>query len=156
MRNMLNTFSAKSPGFTLIEILVVAAIISMLSSIIISSVNEGRSSARDAQRLTDLNSLRTGLVVFFDNNGRYPSSYTELESSDAMVQIPTDPTEGVRYPYVTSSGSGFDVCIAACMEDAANGGGSGVCDVDNGVTYANNQNYIDAGCDPANEYYISF
>lgn len=141
-------------AFTLIEILVVAAIISLISSIIVSSTNEARSSARDAQRQTDLNSIRSGMAIFFDNNDRYPSSYTELENSGVMAQIPTDPTKNVEYPFATSS-SGFDVCMAACMEDAANGGGASICDVDNGVTYSN-QSYIDTNCDPANEFYISF
>lgn len=145
---------SKYQAFTLIEVLVVAAIISLVSSIIVSSTNEARSSARDAQRQTDLNSIRSGMAIFFDNNDRYPSNYSELETVGTMNNIPTDPTKNTNYPFATSS-TGFDICIAACMEDAANGGGSSICDVDNGVTYSN-QGYIDGNCDPANEFYISF
>lgn len=126
---------------------------SLISSIIISSVNNARATARDAQRQTDVNSLRTGMTVFFDNNERYPSDYTELENSSAMVKIPTDITEGVQYPYATSS-TDFDVCVAACMEVAENGGGAkGVCN-DGSVNY-NNYSYIN-NCPEAKEYYISF
>lgn len=145
----------QNKAFTLIEILVVAAIISLISSIIVSSVDDARSSARDAQRQTDLNSIRSGMAIYFDNNGHYPSNYTELENAEIMSQIPVDPVEGVRYPFATSTDD-FDICIVTCMEDSANGGGSSNVCPNNASTYSNDPgNYI-SSCDPDNKYFISF
>lgn len=61
-------------GFTLIELLVVISIISLLSSIVLTSVNSARAKARDARRIADLNQIRTALEFYFDANGYYPQS----------------------------------------------------------------------------------
>ncbi len=60
-------------GFTLIELLVVISIISLLSSIVLASLNNVRSKARDAKRLGDLRAMNTALQLYAsDHNGSYP------------------------------------------------------------------------------------
>jgi prepilin-type N-terminal cleavage/methylation domain-containing protein len=60
-------------GFTLIELLVVIAIISMLSSVVLASLNTARAKSRDAIRIRDLTTLRTALELYAsDNGGHYP------------------------------------------------------------------------------------
>lgn len=109
----------RARGFTLIELLVVIAIIGILSSFVLASLNGARESSRDARRQTDLNQIRTGMTLYADsNNGNYPGSWSELESSDAMTQVPTDPTSNNNYGFTTSS-SDADVCLLACMEGSA-------------------------------------
>lgn len=61
-------------GFTLIELLVVVAIISLMSSIVLSSINSARQKARDAQRVAHLREIRTALELFYTNNGAYPDT----------------------------------------------------------------------------------
>ena len=58
-------------GFTLIELLVVVAIIGILSSVVLASLNTARSKARDARRKSDLNQIRTAMVMYFNENGNY-------------------------------------------------------------------------------------
>lgn len=65
----------KTKGFTLIELLVVVAIISLLSSIVLSSLNSARAKARDARRLSDLHQIRNALELYFDDKGSYPEQY---------------------------------------------------------------------------------
>lgn len=60
-------------GFTLIELLVVIAIISLLSSVVLSSLNSARQKARDAQRVSNLTEIRTALEMYYHDNGSYPS-----------------------------------------------------------------------------------
>lgn len=62
-------------GFTLIELLMVISIISLLSSIVISNVNNARVRARDTQRLQNIKQLQTALELYYNDNGRYPSGY---------------------------------------------------------------------------------
>jgi prepilin-type N-terminal cleavage/methylation domain-containing protein len=53
-------------GFTLIELLVVVAIIGLLSSIVLSSVNSARKKARDARTLQDLKQITLALNMARD------------------------------------------------------------------------------------------
>lgn len=60
-------------GFTLIELLVVISIISLLSSIVLTSVNSARAKARDARRVSDLRQISLALELYYDTNGSYPA-----------------------------------------------------------------------------------
>ncbi len=64
----------KNSGFTLIELLVVISIISLLSSIVLTSVNSARAKARDARRIADFKQIQLALELFYDQAGRYPSA----------------------------------------------------------------------------------
>lgn len=62
-------------GFTLIELLVVIAIIGVLSSVVLVSINNSRSKARDAQRLSDVRQIRNALeLYYYANNNTYPNN----------------------------------------------------------------------------------
>ena len=60
-------------GFTLIELLVVVAIVGLLSSVVLSSLNQARGRARDARRIQDLAQINNALALYADDNGgSYP------------------------------------------------------------------------------------
>lgn len=61
-------------GFTLIELLVVIAIIGILSSIVLSSLNDARAKARDVRRYADLNQLQLALEFYYGDNASYPDT----------------------------------------------------------------------------------
>jgi len=62
----------KNKGFTLIELLVVVAIIGLLSSIVLTSLNDARAKARDTQRMQSLQETQKALMLYYEENGRYP------------------------------------------------------------------------------------
>lgn len=64
----------RNRAFTLVEILVVMAVISLLSSITFTSLNTARAKARDAVRINDLQELRKALALYYSDNGHYPST----------------------------------------------------------------------------------
>lgn len=65
-------------GFTLIELLMVIAIIGLLSSIVLSSLNTSRQKARDVARIRTLNETQTALQLFATAKGYYPHILNEL------------------------------------------------------------------------------
>ena len=69
---------SRKGGFTLIELLVVIAIISLLSSIVLTSVNSARVKARDVRRKADLRQLELAVQFYYDANGTFPPSVTTV------------------------------------------------------------------------------
>lgn len=64
--------ASREKGFTLIEMLAVISIIGVLSSIALVSVSNSRAKARDAQRLSDMDSIRKALMLYKEANGQFP------------------------------------------------------------------------------------
>ncbi len=100
-------------GFTLIEVLIVVAIIGILASVILVSTNTAREKARDAKRTLDLKELRTALLLYYDANKRYPTNSEFAKGVDGtpagykylaptyIPQVPTDPLTKASYKYIS-------------------------------------------------------
>lgn len=104
-------------GFTLIEMLIVVAIIGLLASTILVGLGSVRRTARDARRTVDLQQIRNGLEIYFAKcryypgleqsggrcgNFQAPDSFAEMveaitKSNLDISQIPNDPL----YPVAT-------------------------------------------------------
>ena len=91
---MLNVKNIKenSKGFTLLEVLLVVAIIAILAGIVIIAINPGKNlgDTRNSQRSADVNSILNGVYQYvLDNNGNLPG----VGSRTGAVAITTTPTE---------------------------------------------------------------
>lgn len=64
----------RNDGFTLIELLVVIAIISLLSTIVMVALSSARQKSRDAVRLSDMQTIRTALELYYDDHSGYPNT----------------------------------------------------------------------------------
>ena len=69
---MKHLFSRK--GFTLIEMLVVVAIISVLAGVVLTGVAGFQANARDTRRIGDLKNVQNFLELYFAKCGYYPGS----------------------------------------------------------------------------------
>jgi len=66
-------------GFTLLEVLLVVAIIAILAGIVIIAINPGKNlgDSRNAQRSADVNTILNGVYQYsLDNNGTIPTGIT--------------------------------------------------------------------------------
>ena len=59
-------------GFTLVELLVVISIISLLTSIVLASLNDARKKARDSARISSVLQVQKALAMYFSDKGGYP------------------------------------------------------------------------------------
>jgi prepilin-type N-terminal cleavage/methylation domain-containing protein len=123
--------SHNSSGFTLLEILLVVALLGILAAIVIVAINPGRQVAQtnNAQRQADVNTILNGVYQYaVDNSGSLPSSITATQteicitggscsglidlsvltaSETYLTSIPTDPTGA------SGNGAGYEILKTA-------------------------------------------
>ena len=76
-------------AFTLIELMVVIAIIGMLSSVVLSSVNSARSKGNDAAIRANLSTIRTQSAIFYDNNSGWSNGGSAMIVGASPITVPT-------------------------------------------------------------------
>lgn len=59
-------------GFTLMELIVVIAILSILAGVLAPRVSNHLASARDARRLADIKTVRLAIEQYYADKGKYP------------------------------------------------------------------------------------
>jgi general secretion pathway protein G len=78
-------------GFTLIEMVIVVAIIMILLSIAVPSYQKSIVQSREAVLRQDLFTMRTKIQEFTLDKQRAPQSLDDLVSAGYLREIPTDP-----------------------------------------------------------------
>lgn len=142
----------KQKGFTLIEMLIVVAIIGILSALILVGLSQFRLRGRDARRIADLKQVQNALEIYYTRNSAYPTAPAGNASQKwaaltaaitgagiGLNQVPQDPMatvdNGVSY-YYQDCNLGQNYVVAATLEDtnnqalkdSAQGSSGGSCD----------------------------
>lgn len=81
-------------GFTLIELIVVMAIVALLVSIAAPRYFRSVDRARENTLQTSLNVMRDAIDQFDADKGRYPDSLDELAQEHYLRAVPVDPLVG--------------------------------------------------------------
>ena len=110
----------KKRAFTLVELLVVMAIIAVLASLLLPALNRGKISAQGARCINNLRQLGLVTQMYWDDNGgnafRYRGAYTNsgdiywfgwLERGNEETRA-FDPRFGALFPYL--GGHGVEIC----------------------------------------------
>ncbi|MBI1397110.1 MAG: prepilin-type N-terminal cleavage/methylation domain-containing protein [Betaproteobacteria bacterium] len=78
-------------GFTLIELMVVMAIIATLLSIAVPRYMDGVTRSREAALKQTLHTVRDSIDKFAADKGRFPDSLQELVEQRYLKRVPVDP-----------------------------------------------------------------
>lgn len=137
----------KQAGFSLVELMVVVAIIGILASIAIPSVNKYMAKARQTEAKTNLASLYTSQKAFFSEYNTYDSRFQAVGFT---------PEGGLRYNVgfsvagvIATGANGFYATIAASDFNAASYCGTGGA-YENGCTLLNGADGAAPPAIPAN------
>jgi general secretion pathway protein G len=88
-------------GFTLIELMIVMAIIGILSAIAVPSYQTGLIKAREAVLRENLYGLRSAIDQHYADLGRYPDSLKDLVDKKYLRDLPKDPFTNKNDTWIT-------------------------------------------------------
>lgn len=138
-----NLLSAQS-AFTLIEVLVAATIIALLSTIGLSGYQAISRSGRDALRKSDLEQIRSALEIYKSDNGNYPTPPTACNPvipTSYINPYPSDPKSPTyKYCYIQPTGT-LRYYICAHLENGSSVANSAYCGDSSGNLCTSNCNY---------------
>jgi len=117
-------------GFTLVEMIIVIAIIGILSGIGLVHYGNVRGMARDARRKSDLAYIRLALAMYFDDNSKYPAT---ISNGGKGPDLSTDKPTGSIFS--TDSNPLYPTYMSGVFVDPINNGGS-----ENFYVYDTNEN----------------
>lgn len=78
-------------GFTLIELIVVMAIVGLLASIVAPRYFASLQKGKETALLTSLTTMRDAIDQYAADKGRYPESLQELATARYIREVPEDP-----------------------------------------------------------------
>jgi general secretion pathway protein G len=81
----------RHPGFTLVEMLIVLALMAMLLSLALPRYFSGVARAKETVLLENLRTTRQAIDKFYGDQGRYPDSLDELVARKYLHKLPFDP-----------------------------------------------------------------
>jgi type II secretion system protein G len=131
----MNNYQVKQrKGFTLIEIMLVIALIGILVAAGLGSFTSSQTKGRDSKRKNDLSHMAEALEIYYNDIGQYPNSdgsgnmlgcgagallacswggifSNTTNSVIYMIKLPSDPASGRKYFY-RKSGTGYQLYAA--------------------------------------------
>ena len=100
-----------------IAIFVFIAIIGILASIVLASLNSARRKSRDARRVADVKQIQLVLELYHDSNSSYPAGLTELVPV-YLPKLPNDPLDNISYSYFRCAPNLYH--IGTSLEESSN------------------------------------
>lgn len=102
---MVNRSTNRDTGFTLIELMIVMAIIAILAAIAVPSYTANVKHAREAVLKEDLHTIRSAIDSYTYDKQKAPQSLDDLVQSGYLREMPKDPFTQRNDTWLPSEGS---------------------------------------------------
>jgi general secretion pathway protein G len=83
----------REQGFTLLELIIVVAIVGILATIAMPALKDMPRRANEAVLKTNLHTLRDVIDQYYGDKGKYPTSLEQLVETGYLRKVPTDITK---------------------------------------------------------------
>jgi general secretion pathway protein G len=120
-------------GFTLIELMIVVAIIGILASMAVVQLRSTKTKAMEAALKENLYVLRNCIDQYFTDKGKYPDSLETLVDDGYIRKVPVDPFTESDSTWVEEQAAGMSTGTDGATEDDPSAQ-SGIADVHSGAT----------------------
>ena len=103
-------------GFTLVELLVVIAVIGVLAAVVLVAINPAKKlgQARDAQTKSGEQQISTALSTYYTQMTSYPAALADLVTNGELKNLPKSPA-GTDFNYSATPGT----CTTAAKDCTA-------------------------------------
>lgn len=145
-KNSMNFKMINKPGFTVLEFLVVIAIMAILIGLVLVGLSRFRSNAADQEKISALQNIIIGLEQYNDICGEYPKSLDYQESCNELAKfnknlgsllpeiVPPRTVPSVQYVALDISGIGLCTGFHAAVKLDRTVDGLGIADADKNST----------------------
>ncbi|HUW19187.1 MAG TPA: type II secretion system major pseudopilin GspG [Sedimentisphaerales bacterium] len=130
-----------TPGFTLIELMIVVVILGLLATIIMPRILNRPEQARRMKAKVEIRNIESALALFKTDTGRFPTTSEGLQAlvsnpgikgynSDGYLdKVPSDPW-GNKYIYICPAVHGRDYDLESYGKDGEDGGTADNADIE--------------------------
>jgi general secretion pathway protein G len=117
-------YRAGRRGFTLIEVLIVMALVALLLTIAIPRLFGSLEKSRETALQENLKVMRTSLDKYYADKGHYPESLIQLVEDKYLRAVPIDPITESSTTWITENALGQDISGISDVKSGAPGNAS--------------------------------